>query len=689
MALSVGIPGPGGAEWAVTLVVWAVLVAVVGELLRTLTARFVPLWQRPDPIERGLIDIFLGGALLYLIASLPWSAFVAPVVELVFGVASVGVVVLAVRSARRPGWLREMRAYLARLLAPVHLAVLLSALALFVVELSVAVPVATGNTYDSSLLTLYTSLLLNHHGTTLSFAPYASTGLLYPQGTTVWLGDAQLLFGLPPARTALLVTPLFFGLSPLAGFVFGSRMFGRERAGLAVALVLAWVGTGTRGVVFGSNDFVFAFPLVLLLSGQAVVWTKPPLPRLGDVVGFGLLLGYSAALNPVGAEWLLLALPVVALLVRTRFSGQLRGWFVRWGVAVATSLVGIIPSLYVLGVGRSNPGFVPGATGPPAGSPTGITESQFFGAIDPFLFGSSDTGLSTVAALRLELAILIAAGLALLLVVGRDSALGRYLEPFRPFVAGAAAVQGVLLAVGWAASTGFGPAVDFMNISSSNELSIWLFTVYGLIAAVPLALAFERFAGWLRRAEASGARADFPAPAPRSGTGRSPSVAARAAVPLVIALIIVVPGVVLTPTALPPTLTGLYHDFGNVTSADFDLLEYAGSHLPSGARVLVAPGSAGQFLPGYCPDLVLLYPMVPGWRTVNASYERLVEDLPNATLGPSDVRALASLAVEYIVVTGNTTILWPAFSPRPFLSAPTVYPALFHQGDAYLFEVVG
>jgi len=682
----VGIPGPGGIEWALSLLLWAALAVVVGELVRWLAARFVPLWQHPEVVERALVDFYLGGALLYLIASVPGGAFQLPVVIAVPIVALVGLGALTIHAAPRLSR-SSLRTRLGGILRPVPILVLLSALGLFLVELSVATPVATGNTYDSSLLTLYTSLLLHHHMTVGSFAPYATTGLLYPQGTTVWLGGAQLLFGLPPARVALLVTPLFLGLAPLSGFVFGRRVFGNERAGLAVALVLAWIGAGTRGVVFGSNDFVFSFPLVLLLAGQAVIWWRPPLPSVGDVLAFGILAGYSAALNPVGSEWLFLALPIVALLVRPRFAGRVVGWFARWGASLAASLLGIVPSLYVLVVGRSSPGFVPGATGGSPGSSPGISTPQLLGCIDPFLFGSSDTGLSTVAALRLELAVLIAFGLAVLLLVGRSSALGRYLEPFRPFVAGAAISQVGLLGVLWLAHSGFGPAVGFANISSSNQLSVWLFTTYALVGSVPLALAIERFAGWLRRADA-GASPDLPAQI-RTPSWRSRSVARRAVVPLAVALVVVVPGVVLTTAALPPTLAQIYHDFGNVTGADFDLLEFAANHLPGAARVLVAPGSAGQFLSGYCSNIVLLYPMVPGWSTVNASYELLVHDLPNATFTGPDERALAVLNVGYVVVTANNTMLWPAFSPRPFLADPARYPVLFHEDDAFLFQVVG
>ncbi len=681
-----GIPGPSLVPWAAAILAWAALAGMLGEIVRGLLARYVGLWRHPEPIERLLLDFYLGGAVVFVLATIPWSGFVGPVVYLLPIVAWIGLGIRWMRSSRTPNWIRYVRASLATLVQPVYLVVLASALGLFLVELATALPIGTGNTFDSSLLTLYTSSLLQHHTTPVSFAPYAVTGLLYPQGTTVWLGWAQLLLGPPPARTALLVTPLFFALAPLAGFVFGRRLFGSDRAGLATALLLAWVGPGTRAIVVGSNDFVVAFPLVLLLAAEAVVWLRAPLLRLSDAVGFGLLAAYSVALNPVGAEWILIALPVAALLCQPRFGGAARGWFVRWTVTVGVTLLGTVPQLYVLLAEHSNPGQLAGANPVSQGGSNGISTAQFIGSIDPFLFGSSDTGLSPLAALRLEIAVLIVLGLALLLLLPRDSVLGRYFDGFRAFLAGAVVATIGLLSVLWAASTGFAPAVVFARISSESELSWWLFALYGLIATAPLVLALERFAGWVKRT----------APAPvqnrpysRPGVGfRSSPPMARTLLPLAVALVIVVPGVVLTPSELPSALSEQYHDFGNVTAADFALLAFSGSYLPPGARVLVAPGSAGQFLPGYCSDIVLLYPMVPGWPTVNASYERLVHDLSNGTLGPADTRALSTLEVQYIVVTGNSTILWPAFSARPLLADPAAYPKIFAEGDAYLFGVL-
>jgi len=685
--LTVSLPGPPGGLWALGLLAWALAVAVLGDFVRQLAGRLIPSWRRLEPIERGLVDFYLGGGLLYLLAAVPLGLFVAPVVDavpLVGGVGLVGWVLLRGRASARSGLQRTT----ASLLQPSSLLVLGSAVALYALELAAALPIGTGNTFDSGLLTTYTALLVHNHSIPLSFQPYASPSILYPQGTTVWLGWAQTVFALPPARTSLLVTPLFFALAPLGGFVFGRRLFGSDRAGVATALMLAWLAPATRGMVAGSNDFVFAFPLVLVLAGQAVAWLRSPPPRAADAVGFGLLVGYSAAMNPVGAEWLFLALLVAGGLSRPAWGGRLSAWFLRWVTALGATLLGIVPSLYVLVLGRSSPGFVPGAAPAPAGTPSGIVGSQFLGSIDPFLFRSEDVQLSPVPALRLELALLLVFGFALLLLAARSSALGRYFESFRLLVGGAVAATVALLAVVWGASTGFGPAVAFAQISSAAEISAWLFTMYAFVACVPLILAVERFHGSLTGTR--GPPVEAP-PTPHRAPGRRAlgSGTSRTLIPLAVALLVVLPGVALTPAALSPVWTRLYHDFGNVTADDFALLEYAGSHLPAGARVLVAPGSAADFLPGYATDLVILYPLVPGWSWVNASYRILVEELSNGTLDSRGLGAMTALEVQYIVVTGNSTVLWAAFSPAPFTTDPAAFPELFHQGDAFLFARSG
>jgi hypothetical protein len=678
----VSLPGPSAGILALVLLGWAGATAVLGEAVRQLAARAISSWRSGEPIARLLLDFYLGGAMLYLLAALPIGGFELPVLIALPVLAAAGILARVVWGGRGHARLRVRSAF-PLVKNPWYLLTLASALALFGFELALAAPIATGNTFDSSLLATYTALLLNHRTLPLTFTPYASTSILYPQGTTVWLAWGQAALQLPPARTSLLVTPLFFALAPLAGFVLGRRWFGTERAGAAVALVLAWLAPSTRTIVAGSNDFVFAFPLVLWLAAESASWIRSNTPiSWRDALGFGALVGYSAALNPTGAEWLLPALFFAGLAARPAFLGAARRWVSRWAVAFGAALVALIPSWIVLIEGHASPYFVSGAGAPPAGTATGITAAQFLGFVDPFLFSSKAVQLSMVPALRIELAILLVVGLVLLVAVRRSSSLGSDLAPFRGFVVGAFVTLLAWLLVLWAASSGYGPAVAAERLTSASELSAWLFTLYVLVAALPLVLALERLPGPNDREGAS--RPAPAAPRPTSVPRPSPP-RGRVLFPLAVALVVVVPGVVLTPTSLGPVLTDLYHDFGNVTQDDLALLEYAGSHLPAGARVLVAPGSAAEFLPGYASNVVLLFPMVPGWTWINASYHLVVDELTNATLDASGRAALTTLDVQYILVTGNSTVLWPAFSPAPLLADPSLFPVLWAAGDAYLF----
>ncbi len=682
------IPGPSAPALFGLLLAFAAAIVVVGEAVRLGVAQGVAAWRSLPILERGLLDFFLGGALLYLIGAVPFGLF-DPVV--LVGVV-VGAAVLLLVAGGWGGPESSTRRGIERLgealSGPIVLA-LLSALGLLSLEVALAVPVGTGNTFDSSLLTLYLARLLDAHQLPISFAPYAPVGLLYPQGTTGWLGTAHLFLGLPVARTSLLVTPLFFALAPLGAYVLGERLLGRASAGAAFAVMFAAVASWTRVLVGGSNDFVFAFPLVLLLLALAMPWLHRP-PPLGEAVAFGLLAGYSAALNPVGAQWLFPALLLAGALARPAWGGAARQWVGRWATAVGAALLPLAPTGYVLLHGLRTPGFVPGSKPTTPGAPGGISPANFVGSIDPYLFRPGNVLLSPSPWLRAELAILLTAGLAVLLLAPR--ALGMFrLDRFRRWFASSAVVLIGLLALQATVGTGGGaPARALDAVTSAGEVSIWLFAWYGFVAALPLAVAFDRLEGWVRAPRPEERPAAEP---PVRRIGRRPHAAPgavlRGAVPLLLALAIVVPGIALTPTEIAPAMATLYADFGNVTADDFALLDYLGAHLPAGARLLVAPGSAAEFVPAYCADVTLLYPMVPGWPTVNASYSQLVRELTNGTFDAAGQSALSALDVQYVAVTGANTVLWPPFVAAPLLKEPGTFSVLFRAGPDYLFAVRG
>lgn len=677
---AVTVPGPPGGLWTVSLLLWALGAVVVGEAVRGSVARLVPSWRTPEPVERLLLDLYLGGAAMYLVAAIRLGVFVAPVV---FGIPILAgaVVVYRVGGLRhRAASAAAGRGILAGLWDRWVWVAIVSALGLYLVEMAAALPVATGNTYDSSLLTTYVALLLQHGSLPLSFRPYGTPAILYPQGTTVWLAWAQLDFGLPAARTSLLVTPLFLGLAPLAGFVLGRRLVGSSRAGAAFAIALAWLGPSTRALVGGSNDFAIAFPLVLLLAAQSTLWFSRHPPELGDAFGFGLLLGYSAAINVIGAEWLLPTLILLGGSARPSFGDQARRWFARWSAALAAALLAGIPSLNVLLEAREVPSSLSGALSAPAGTPVGIGVAQWIGSIDPFLFRPGDIELSPIPLVRLELAVLLVLGAALLLQRRTERLPDDPWSTFSRWSVSTGIVLVAWLGVLVAAGIPGSPLRFVAFISSAAEFSLWLFTVFGLVASVPLALAFRSFLPPETQGPPPSAA---PRAAPRPPLG-------RAFLPVAFAILVVVPAVALTPTSLSSVLSSTYGDFGNVSASDFELFDYAGAHFAEGTRVLVAPGSAAEFLPGYVRGIVLVYPMAPGLPSANASYVLVVHELTNGTLDLAGRRALAVLDVSLVVVTGNNTVLWPAFWASALrdaeVNATPTFPVLWHEGDAWVFN---
>ncbi|MCI4322180.1 MAG: hypothetical protein L3K05_07745, partial [Thermoplasmata archaeon] len=400
-------------------------------------------------------------------------------------------------------------------------------------------------------------------------------------------------------------------------------------------------------------------------------WTGPAPVGWSDALAFGLLAGYAAALSPVGVGWWLLALPVVAGLVSAvRWGGAARRWFARYFVAVAAALAPVSLSLVVVLSGLGHIGFAPTQPGVGTIAPVGLGAPQIVGYVDPFLFGGAAVWLSPFPVLRAELAILLVAGLLVLI-----------LRPgwFRSFpLLPALAIAGGASALAWFALEGL--AADHVRafellapLTNGDELAELLSTVYAVVATVPIL------------ALLSSPRPASPDPPPEPRRTRRWSPAPSVTVAIAIGLLLLVPGVAVTATQLPTSEHAVYESFGNVSASDFALLDWAKTHLPAGARVLVAPGSAAEFLVAYAPSIRVLYPMVEGFEYPNTTYRDLLDELTHGTLSPNGSADLAILDVEYIVVTGANTVLANPLSPAPLLADPNGFPILFQSEDAFVF----
>ncbi|HEV2450083.1 MAG TPA: hypothetical protein VGU43_06725 [Thermoplasmata archaeon] len=670
------VPGPGGAAWGVELLLFGLLCLPLGELLRRVLGGYIGLFRGSSAIERGLLDLYLAGGALYLVGWLPLEYPETPAALLGVGAGLWGLIRRRAISPEPPADWSELLSATGALLAALSFG-------LFLLEIVAAESAPSGNTFDSSILSAYVGLTGLHHQLPSSLAPIAPQAIAYPQGATAWFYAAQAIFGVPSERTALLVTPLFLALAPVGAYLWGRAWWGSTRAGLILAGLVVLFASWPRLLVSGSNDFVLSFPLVLLLWSWTPRWFRATPPGAADAVGFGLTAGLAASLSPTGPEVWFLALPLAwSLLPSSRGADVRRRWSAGL-ISLLVALLVLLPSLSVIARSGGGSAGLPSQIPSPTGAPLGLTSGQLVGLLDPFLFRSSDVWLSPFPIVRAELALLLGLGAALLVLDLASRPARREWKAagggLAMFSVGAALL---LLQLRGEPSTSL-----LAGVTNTSEISILLLTLLLAVVVVPLLRLGELLATSLPNMRGSEAprrpgEARSTVGAPQASPSRR---AGRLALLLAVGTLVVLPGVVVSATDAPGYLHGLYVSVGNTSGADYELLEWATGHLPAGARVLAAPGSAAQFLAGLRPDLALVYPVEP--VSANRSYLAVTSELDSGTLDAAGRGDLSVLAIQYIAVTQANNRLWPAYSPAPLLAAPSSYPLLFESGDAYLFSV--
>lgn len=692
-------------------------------------------------VERGILAFYAAGAVFYLLAYLPIGLLTrSGAAEALLVGAAAGWLLWGWRATHRLGrgsWATALTVPTGgstdaaltwpRFVRSPYLPLFLLFLFVLAFEVLVVGSEPSPNTYDGSIQAMYATLLLAHGSAPLSLQPIAPMGVIYPQGTAVWMGVASALFGWPTVLAPTLLPPLFMALSVPAAYAWGARAFGREagraaRGGLVFAASTALLVSWPRFLVGGSYDFLFSLPLFFLALG----WlsdrrTRTPLVW-DDVLLLGLGLGVMASLSPVPVEFFL-ALLLVTELARPGVGwGNGAAWAGRTAVVAGLAALFELPSLVGISRWWSYPGHVLTPTGGPYvfHASTASALGTFVGLVDPFLFRPLDVWLSPFDLLKGELAILLAAGLFLVVLrfAGSEGLPFRYV----PKRVGRHLLSGVLIGVlvvlvlelGAAASPTF---KSVSELTSAPELSILLFVFYGAFAALPMVAAAEDLRRRFRPSAASvpvasaqegavaarltRARRRAQVRASRSGAFPGHPVIDRSALLGVVSLLVLAfplgSGAAVTLLQAPAYLeTGILDKLANVTPDDLAMLQWAAGSLPSCSSVLVAPGSAGVFLASYDPSIRLLYPMDPMPR--NYSYQHAVAELQAGNY-TSSVRAdLLALEATEVVVTGQSNVLWEPFELTAFLGSGDfvlLYPSAASGaglgvpgGDAYVFEFV-
>lgn len=631
-------------------------------------------------LERTLLSFYASGGLFFVAASLPVPIFGLPLVAAALIIGGVAYLVLSSRDR----WTGVASVY-RFLTSKAGLVVLAASLLLLYLEVT-AGSVLLPNGIDGAMDALFTNLIVTNHSVPWTLEPYARVGVIYPQGAPVWMTLPVFLYGWPVVGSPVVLPPLFLSLTIPAAYALGERLRAiRSRptqwSGLLFAGFFGLVASWPRLYVAGSYDFIFALPLLLIAIALVRDFWQSYNRSYRHSAAFGVFLGGTLALSAaVGLVLILLTLTYLVL-SPSKATQSLRRRISQFVVAVSISAIFVLRSFIGIGLWFGYPGHILTPTGNPPFAPPGPTAyGGWIAQIDPFQ--PFKWKVSPIPFLSVEIQVLLVVGVALagMLNTRWRARVGEWVprDVGQTIVAGTAVLLGLTSALAFvdAASPSNGLVPGITNLW---ETSIQLFVFYELLAILPLVAAANYLA--MRIAGRESPSLTVPRHPSMFTLARGPSSSLPTIAAVALLAIPLSSGLAGTVVSAPAYLHSYILLQANGTQGDLTALEWAGAHLPSCSRVVVAPGSAASFLPEF-GTVRLMYPAMPS--PANYSYYLIITDLTEGTYNNATRAALEQIGATEVFITGATTNARPPILATPLLTSAD-FSLLFHAGDAEIF----
>jgi len=263
--------------------------AVIGEPLRFLLSRFSRFLKGLDIVQVLVLNVYLGGLILYAIAMVPFGLFSSVTMWIVlFFSTSFVIAELLIKRFRLPEKCDILRFI-------VVLAVFLVALWIQLIPISNLV---FGSVHDTSLHSLFVQVLLENRQVPVLLQPYSAEGIVYPQGFHSIVAYAVCVSNWLVPSTVLHITTLFSAMSVLGAYYLGKALSSRWGVGFSLAFVFAFIAVWPKHITWGSNAFVASIPLYLVcLSFVPSLLKEKRKFGVPEIVFIGILFGYLAAMH--------------------------------------------------------------------------------------------------------------------------------------------------------------------------------------------------------------------------------------------------------------------------------------------------------------------------------------------------------------------------------------------------------
>ncbi len=321
-----------------SLVFFMFSLAVIGEPLRVLFCRFSKLFKNLDIIQILVLNVCLGGLVLYIIAIMPFGLFSSATVwvALFFSVSFI-VAELLLKRPRFPEKWDALRCA--------------AVLTIFLVTLCIRViPISDlifGSIHDTSLHSLFVQLILENRQVPVTLQPYATEGIIYPQGFHPIVAYFVCISDCLVPSAVLYITILFGALSVLGAYYLGRALSPKWYFGVSLALVSAFVASYPKYITWGSNAFIASIPLYFVcLSFVPSLLKEKREFGVSEMVVIGTLFGYLGAVHLQPFETLIASIGLLWVfnIARRKQRAFSRIWIIL--AVFLISLITVSPFLY-------------------------------------------------------------------------------------------------------------------------------------------------------------------------------------------------------------------------------------------------------------------------------------------------------------------------------------------------------
>ena len=325
--------------------------SVLGEPWRLVLRKFVDVFKNLDVLQILVLDVYLGGFLLYVIAIIPFHLFSADVLYAITLVSTAFVLWFYRKGLGSVA--QNLRSYIKRFSfkkrlfsEPLLLIVLIFLFGLSVQTLALN-GLIFGSIRDTSMHSLFVQVLIENRQVPMTLQPYLSEGIVYPQGFTPMVAYSVLISNYSPPEAVFYLTAFFNAFTILGVYFLGKVLSLSKKAyvGLSLAFVFAFFACWPKYLTWGSNALVASFPLFFVCLSLLPFLTKEKL-NARTILAVGLLFGYLAVFHLEAYEALIASLFVLWLYTAIKRHEDTWSRLLSLALIVGLSLLILSPFLY-------------------------------------------------------------------------------------------------------------------------------------------------------------------------------------------------------------------------------------------------------------------------------------------------------------------------------------------------------